>query len=69
VSMCLSLARHGENEFILNWALCLVSAFMVILIKGLFEPIFTHFVDTLFYTILAMITILWNLNYRQPQGS
>lgn len=67
VSMCLSLARYGENEFILNWALCLLSAFMVILIKGLFEPIFTHFVDTLFYTILAMITILWNLNYRQPQ--
>ena len=67
VSMCLSLTRHGENEFILSWALCLLSAFMVILIKGLFEPIFTHFVDTLFYTILAMITILWNLNYRQPQ--
>ena len=69
VSMCLNLARHGKNEFTLNWALCLLAALMVILVKGLFEPMFTHFVDTLFYTILAMITILWNLNYSQAQKS
>ena len=67
VSMCLNLARYEENEFTLNWALCLLSALTVILIKGLFEPMFTHFVDILFYTILAMITILWNLNRRRAR--
>jgi len=65
VGMCLNLARYGENEFTLNWALCLLSTLTVILVKGLFEPMFTHFVDILFYTILAMVTILWDLNLRQ----
>ena len=65
VSMCLNLAQYGENRFTLNWALCLLSALTVIFVKGLFGPMFSHFVDILFYTILAMITILWDLNRRQ----
>lgn len=32
--------------------------------ETLFEPVFTHFCQTLLFTILAMITIAWSLDRR-----
>jgi O-antigen ligase len=60
--MCWRLIRFGKDESIRSWGFCVSSIFIMFSAKGLFDPIFTHFADTIFYTILAMITILWRIN-------
>ncbi|MFH2218777.1 MAG: O-antigen ligase family protein [Pseudomonadota bacterium] len=60
--MCWHLIRSGGDEYIKNWGICLSSVYIMLCVHGLFNPIFTHFVDVIFYTILSMITILWRLN-------
>ncbi|MCF8066984.1 MAG: O-antigen ligase family protein [Desulfobacterales bacterium] len=60
--LCLRLQKYGRNSFIRQWSNTLLAALMMFIIKGAVEPAFTHLVDTIFYTILAMITILWRLN-------
>lgn len=64
--MCWNLIRFGKDDFIKNWGVCILSAFVMFCVKGLFDPVFTHFVDVIFYTILSMITILWRLNEGMP---
>lgn len=64
--MCWNLIRFGKDDFIKNWGVCILSAFVMFCVKGLFDPAFTHFVDVIFYTILSMITILWRLNEGMP---
>jgi len=64
--MCWNLIRFGKDDFIKNWGICILSAFVMFCIKGLFDPVFTHFIDVIFYTILSMITILWRLNEGMP---
>lgn len=60
--MCWNLIRFGKDDFIKNWGVCILSAFVMFCVKGLFDPVFTHFVDVIFYTILSMVTIVWRLN-------
>ena len=60
--MCWNLIRFGKDDFIKNWGVCILSVFVMFCVKGLFDPVFTHFVDVIFYTILSMVTILWRLN-------
>ena len=62
VKMCWRLIRFSKDESIRSWGFCVFSAFIMFCVKGLFDPIFTHFVDTIFYIILSMITILWRFN-------
>jgi hypothetical protein len=66
VKMCWRLIWYAEDDFIKSWGLCMLSAFVMFCVKGLFDPVFTHFVDVIFYTILSMITILWRLNEEEP---
>lgn len=62
VKMCWRLIRFGKDDSIKNWGFCVSSVFIMFCVKGLFEPIFIHFAETIFYTILSMITILWRIN-------
>lgn len=60
--MCWNLVRFGKDDFIKGWGLSMLSVFVMFCVKGVFDPVFTHFVDVIFYTVLSMITILWRLN-------
>ena len=44
-----------------HWGRRLVSAFVAVLVIGFFEPFFSHVPEVVFYTLLAMITIVWKL--------
>ncbi|MBN2436975.1 MAG: O-antigen ligase family protein [Deltaproteobacteria bacterium] len=48
--------RQGKDD---QWGVRLISAFVAILVIGLFEPFFSHVPEVVFFTILAMITIVW----------
>ncbi len=60
--MCLKLIRSGKNDFIRRWGLCILAAGTMLFIKGLFEPIFSQFIDVIFFTIFAMASILYRIN-------
>lgn len=62
VKMCLILIRTGADEFIRGWGRCCLAAFAMFFVKGLVEPITTHFVEVIYFTIFSMGTILWYLN-------
>jgi len=62
VKMCWKMIKYGRDDFVRNWSICILSAIVMFLVKGLCTPVFTHFVDVIFYTILSMATILWRLN-------
>lgn len=68
VKMCWSLIRSGGEASVKNWAICFLSAHVIFCVKGLFDPVCTHFVDVIFYTILSMITILWRLNQEDAHS-
>jgi O-antigen ligase len=61
--MCLKLIKYGNDEFIKKWSLCILSAGIMFIIKGCFEPIFSHFVELILFTIFSMATILYRINY------
>ena len=56
------LIRYGRSPFVKNWGGCLCATMITFLISGLFEPVFIHILDTIFYTICAMVTVLWRIN-------
>jgi len=60
--MCWNLIRHGKDDFIKNWGRCVAGIFVAVLVIGVFEPFFSHVPEVIFYTIFAMMTILWHLN-------
>jgi len=62
--MCWGTIRHGKNDFLKGWGHCVMAAFVMFLVKGSLDPIFTHLTEVVLFTILAMITIVWNLNQR-----
>jgi len=59
VGMSVQLMRKGGDDFIRNWGRALFAVLLMCYIKGMFEPIFIHFVDTTIYSVWALITILW----------
>jgi O-antigen ligase len=69
VRMCFQLIRRGDDVFINDWSRCSLALFTVFFVKGLFEPITTHFVEVIYFTLLAMGTILWRLNRKGRSGS
>jgi len=60
--MCWRCIRHGKDDFIKNWGSCVTGMFVVVIVIGIFEPFFSHVSEVVFYTIFAMITILWRIN-------
>jgi len=67
--MCLRSIKEAKDAFIKNWGRCMGSAFIGFFIIGIFEPSFSHLQETVFFTILSMITILWQLNEDSVIGS
>ena len=63
------LMRHGRTAYIRDWARCLLAALAMFVVKALFEPVFTHYAETILFTILAMITILWSIDRRLPMDA
>jgi O-antigen ligase len=59
---CWSVIKYGKNDFIKSWGLCMTAAFVAFLVKGMFSPAVSHAPAVVFYTILAMVTILWKLD-------
>ena len=62
VRMSWIVIKHGKDDFIKSWGLCVTGAFVAWFIKGMFEPGLSHVPAIINYTIFAMITILWKLN-------
>jgi hypothetical protein len=62
VRMSWIVVKHGKNDFIKSWGLCILAAFVAWLIKGMLEPALSHVPAIINYTIFAMMTILWRLN-------
>lgn len=62
VRMCINLVWRGKDPFIRGWAHCTLALFSTFFVKGLFEPITTHFVEVIYFSFLAMGTILWRLD-------
>ncbi len=63
--MCWKTMRHGTNDFLKGWGHCVTAAFVMFLVKGSLDPIFTHLTEVSLFTILAMITIVWKLNQTE----
>ena len=61
--MCWETIRHVKDDDIRAWASCIVISFIAYFTIGLVEPVFLFKASaSIFYIILAMITILWRLN-------
>ena len=59
--ICWNCIRHGKDDSIKRWGRCVASAFVTVIIIGVFESGFDHVSGVVFYTILAMMTIVWRL--------
>jgi hypothetical protein len=62
VRMSWTLVKHGKDDLIKSWGLCIMAAFIAWFIKGMFEPALSHVPAIINYTIFAMMTILWKLD-------
>lgn len=62
VGMCWQYIRYGTDDFVKNWGLCILSAFLAFFVIGMADQMFHHFTEVVFYTILSMGTILWRIN-------
>jgi putative inorganic carbon (hco3(-)) transporter len=56
------LSLRGQDPFIRQWALCLTAVMVAWIVQGLFADILFSTFLILFYTILAMMGMLWRLN-------
>lgn len=68
VRMSWIVVKHGKDDFIKSWGLCITAAFAAWFIKGMFEPALSHVPAIINYTIFAMMTILWNINSETNSG-
>lgn len=66
LKMCLHLTWKAKDEYCKSWGLCVLAIMGMILVKGFFSPIFSHFTEVAIFTIFSMITVLWVLN-NQPE--
>ena len=57
--MCWHTIRHGKTDALRSWGYCMAACYVMYLIKGSLDPIFTHLTEVVFFTILGMITIGW----------
>ncbi len=64
-AMATELIRFGKNSIVRIWAVGLVAAQIAWMIQGMFESIVSGPAAKLFFIILAMMTILWNLRGQE----
>lgn len=64
LKMCVQCIRDGD-DFVRRWGVVGLASFVGFMSKAMFEPAFTHMKDMIFYTILAVIVIIW----REKQNS
>jgi O-antigen ligase len=60
--MCWSTIKFASDEYIKSWGICITAAFAAYFMKGMFEPALSQVPAIIYYTILAMMTILTFLN-------
>ena len=53
-----------RGEYFKSWAICFLACFASLMIPGLFSDTTHGSIAVIFYTILAMITILWNISIK-----
>ena len=63
--MARDIMKYGRNRFVKKWALCLIAALLAWLIQGIFESTVSGPAAMIFFMILAMMTILWNLREQE----
>jgi putative inorganic carbon (HCO3(-)) transporter len=56
--------KYGKDNFIKSWGLCSVASLLSVLVQGMFTNVSFGMQAIYFYTIFAMITILWHLNIK-----
>lgn len=54
--------KHGKDDFIRSWGLCVTAAFVAWFVKGMFEPALSHVPAIILYIIFALMTIIWKLD-------
>jgi hypothetical protein len=59
--MAFKIARAAPDENIKSWGICGLACLGMFFVKGNFEQIFMASAEIIFFSILAMITIAWNL--------
>ena len=66
IRMCWQIIRYAKDHMIREWGIYVTIAFISYFVIGLVEPVFLFSASsTIFYILMAMMTILWNLNARQ----
>lgn len=68
--MFLELVRllRRASRFIRDWAVALLAALLMFVLKGVVEPVNMHLVEVVFYTILSMLFILIKLQSLSGKG-
>lgn len=56
------LRRNGASDEITSWAAALFASGLSFFIIGFFEPVFSHYPESVLCVIFAMGTILWQIN-------
>lgn len=67
--MCWQTLRHGKTDVFKSWGYCMAACFVMFLVKGSLDPIFTHLTEVVFFMILAMVTMVWKLNEAAKEES
>jgi hypothetical protein len=67
--ICWNCIRHGKDDFIKRWGRCVASAFVTVILIAVFESGFDHVSEVVFYTMLAMMTIIWRLGNVSSEDS
>lgn len=62
------LAASGKDDYVRSWALFMAAAFCAYVVKGQFDESLSHVPAIIFYTTLALQTVLWTLNKESDQG-
>jgi O-antigen ligase len=63
--MLWKILRSKYNEYFRSWAICLLACLVSFLVPALFADTTFGPQVIVFYTILAMITILWRINQKE----
>jgi len=66
---CWNCIRHGKDDFIRRWGLCVASVLVAVIVIGIFEAWSRHVQEVVLYTALAMMTVVWKLDHVEIESS